>query len=135
MIIPVATGDLDPAALDDLISLCARYDHSRAHTPQAGPAGQAEQPGQAGHAETLGLLEQEILARVIQVVSGPGEIASFSRLNIRPATERPVAAAGRRPDRRHPNPSAPPGRAAGPDLPALRRILPLNTLLGEAEVV
>ena len=36
--------------------------------------------------------------------------------------ERPVAAAGRRADRRHPGAPAAPGRAAGPDLPAPRRL-------------
>ena len=72
MIVPVVTGDLDPDAVEDLIALCVRYDHARRDVPQPGPEQQ----------ETLGRLEQQILARVIQIVSGPGGLASFLRRNL-----------------------------------------------------
>jgi hypothetical protein len=72
MIIPVVTGDLDPDAVEDLIGLCVRYDHARRDVPQPGPEQQ----------ETLGRLEQQILGRVIQIVSGPGGLASFLRRNL-----------------------------------------------------
>ncbi len=85
MIVPVVTGDLDPAALEDLIGLCVRYDQARHGRPD--PAGeqaapQDGQPGAAASAETLGELEQQILARVIQIISGPGGLASFLRRNL-----------------------------------------------------
>jgi hypothetical protein len=91
MIVPVVTGDLDPDAVEDLIGLCVRYDQARhgclapdapregqpqAGQPQAGGVGTA---GGAGTAEVLGRLEQQILGRVIQIVSGPGGLASFMR--------------------------------------------------------
>ncbi len=90
MIVPVVTGDLDPDAVEDLIGLCVRYDQARHDGPD--PAAQA-QPGPqdgppeasgaaAASAETLGRLEQQILARVIQIVSGPGGLASFLRRNL-----------------------------------------------------
>ena len=112
MIVPVVTGDLDPDAVEDLIALCVRYDQARRHgcagpdarpqgpaplqaaPPQAAPpeaapseAGQPEAGGTGtaaggGTAEVLGRLEQQILARVIQIVSGPGGLASFLRRNL-----------------------------------------------------
>ncbi len=112
MIIPVVTADLDPSVLDDLISLCVRYHHLRtkatgpspaartADQPPASPAASpiGEDPADippgltsaaarrarpaAAVAEMLAELEQQILGRVIQVVSGPGGVASFLRRNL-----------------------------------------------------
>ena len=90
MIIPVVTGDLDPAALQDLIRLCVQYDRARGHAGLTGPASQPDPAGpgpadpaaRTAHAEALALLEQQILAQVIQIVSGPGGIASFLRRNL-----------------------------------------------------
>ena len=76
MIVPVVSGDIDPAAVEDLISVCVRYDQARHDAPQEG------QPEAAAAAQTLGLLEQQILAQVIQIVSGPGGLASFLRRNL-----------------------------------------------------
>src|SRR5580692_9612077 len=47
MIIPLVTGDIDPAAVEDLIGLCVRYHQLRT---QAAPAG----PGSTGLAATSG---------------------------------------------------------------------------------
>jgi hypothetical protein len=97
IIIPVVTADLDLTVLEDLISLCVRYHHLRAKA--TGPAALiAEHPGDippglasaaarqaregAAVTEMLAELEQQILARVIQVVSGPGGVASFLRRNL-----------------------------------------------------
>ncbi len=97
MIIPVVTGDLDPAALEDLIRLSVHYHHARAHAAssdqpevseeagQSAPAVPADPAGPAArtaHGEALAALEEQILARVIQIVSGPGGIASFLRRNL-----------------------------------------------------
>jgi Domain of unknown function (DUF222) len=76
MIVPVVTGDIDPGAVEDLISLCVRYDQARPGAPREG------QPQTAASAQGLGLLEQQILAQVIQIVSGPGGLASFLRRNL-----------------------------------------------------
>src|SRR5580700_8333846 len=50
MIIPVVTGDIDPAAVDDLIALCVEFHQLRTQTAPpgrdaAGPAGPAGTPG------------------------------------------------------------------------------------------
>jgi hypothetical protein len=76
MIVPVVTGDIDPAAVEALISLCVRYDQARHNAPQEG------QPEAAASAPMLDLLEQQILAHVIQILSGPGGLASFLRRNL-----------------------------------------------------
>ncbi len=103
MIVPVVTGDIDPGAVDVLIGLCVRYDRLR-HQAPAGPgqdpaqaagagdstvtpAGSDETPaGQAGQAaraaQVLAMLEHQILAAVLQIVSGPGGVASFLRRNL-----------------------------------------------------
>jgi hypothetical protein len=70
-IIPVVTADIDPAAVEDLIAACVQYDRSRARAAEADRA-----------AGPLAMLEHQILAKVIQVVSGPGGVASFLRRNL-----------------------------------------------------
>ncbi|MBV9205066.1 MAG: HNH endonuclease, partial [Actinobacteria bacterium] len=119
---PVVTGNIDPAALEDLITACAQYHRLRAQaaadspdaaggapgstaSPQdaaahdaadaaglrggtAAPAALAGRGETAGHdqggtvAEVLAMLEHQILGQVIQVVSGPGGIASFLRRHL-----------------------------------------------------
>jgi Domain of unknown function (DUF222) len=111
IIVPVVLADIDPGAVEDLIGLCVQYDRVRSHaagqdgggqdgagtgdgavTParpdgaaaaQAGPDADAGQAAPAGRAaEVLGLLEHQILATVIRIVSGPGGLASFLRRNL-----------------------------------------------------
>jgi hypothetical protein len=99
MIIPVVTGDIDPSAVETLITACVQYHRVRAqataaHPPaparqdaiqqgaaqQGGPDGQDGDGGSA--VEVLAMLEHQILAAVLQVVSGPGGVASFLRRNL-----------------------------------------------------
>ena len=92
MIIPVVTGNIDPSALEELVVACARYHRIRAEQAAgqdgaAGPDGGIEQAGPAAApagttAEVLAMLEHQILANVIQVVSGPGGVASFLRRHL-----------------------------------------------------
>jgi len=99
MLIPVVTADVDPGAVEVLIGLCVQYDRLRGH-PAAGPgqdlapaaagdstvtpAGSDDNPaGQPGRAaQVLAMLEHQILATVLQIVSGPGGVASFLRRNL-----------------------------------------------------
>ena len=150
MIIPVVTGDIDPGAVEALIALCVRYHQIRAAAPDpiadpvagiatpdgaAVPAGltgstarHADQAAAAAAADALATMDQQILGKILQVVSGPGGAASFpASAPARQAPGRAVPAAGRGPDRRHPAAPAPPGRAARPALPVPRRVLPLST--------
>jgi hypothetical protein len=115
MLIPVVTCDLDLGAVEDLISLCARYDRIRQQAlpgtgdpdSQAGtdrpdgppppdgadaadstitPAGSDQSAAQAEsaarRAQVLAMLEHQILATVLRIVSGPGGVASFLRRNL-----------------------------------------------------
>ena len=114
MIIPVVVGDLDPGAIEQLITVCVQYDRIRGHAHRgdaagtgppdgaaagasagppdgpdpgaaAGPAGPGQDatgdagPGAGTTAQVLAMLEHQILAAVIQIVSGPGGVASFLR--------------------------------------------------------
>ena len=105
MIIPVVTGDIDPAAVEDLILLCVRFHELRTQAPPADPAPadpagpdpdasavipaglastaacRAEQAAEitAAAAAALVELEHQILAKILQVVSGPGGAASVLR--------------------------------------------------------
>ncbi len=102
-LIPVVTGQVDPAALDDLVNLCL---HLTGHGPHcapahdpgppsyhpAPPAGHPDPPAQPGHPATadpagprpptpqaLEMLRQAIIGKAIDLVSGPGALASFLR--------------------------------------------------------
>jgi hypothetical protein len=82
-ITPVVTGEVNPAVLDDLVGLClALAGHGHGHG-RCGPAGtQDEQPG-AGPVPPAGrgreALEQAIIGKAIDLLSGPGGLASFLR--------------------------------------------------------
>jgi Domain of unknown function (DUF222) len=110
MVIPIVTADVDPGAVDQLIGLCVQYDRIRGHAGATeaggthdtgsadetgstdgaggtgGPDGTGDTDAPAGEdgsaAGVLALLEQQILAAVIAVVSGPGGVASFLRSNL-----------------------------------------------------
>ena len=97
MIIPVVTGDIDPGAVDELIALCVRFHQLRTQpapepvpvpaTTAPAPAGlttaAARRAGQAAAAaDALAEMEQQILGKILQVVSGPGGAASFLRRHL-----------------------------------------------------
>ena len=110
MLVPVVTADVDLGAVEQLVGLCVRYDHLRRQAPDAAgaegradagdgtgtrggavvpagpdhdpaaPAGPAAGTGRAG--QVLAMLEHQILATVLQIVSGPAGVASFLRRNL-----------------------------------------------------
>jgi len=86
MLIPVVTCDLDSGAVEDLIGLCVHYDRLRhagdsAGIP-AGPGGDTAAEAAGTAADVLTMLEHQILATILRVVSGPGGVASFLRRNL-----------------------------------------------------
>jgi hypothetical protein len=97
MIIPVVTGDIDPGAVEDLIALCVQFHQLRTQAaPEsepvpaavglvpAGLAGSAARRAEvaAAAADALAEMEQQILGKILQVVSGPGGAASFLRRHL-----------------------------------------------------
>ena len=97
-IIPVVTGQIDPAALDDLVALCLQY---AGHGPHCGAGHDASRPqdpqpesssGGDGTtcppspppptAEALEMLRHAIIGKAVDLVSGPGGLASFLRTRL-----------------------------------------------------
>jgi hypothetical protein len=108
-IIPVVTGQIDPSALDDLVSLCLQYaghgpqcgtghDALSFHEPQAhesrpesSPSGEGSPSGDSATcpagprpptAEALEMLRRAIIGKAVDLVSGPGGLASFLRTRL-----------------------------------------------------
>jgi hypothetical protein len=85
-LIPVVTGQIDPAALDDLVGLCLQFaghgPHcgSHQHADPAGPVGDADPAGpRPPTPQALEMLRHAIIGKAIDLVSGPGGLASFLR--------------------------------------------------------
>jgi hypothetical protein len=116
-IIPVVTGQIDPAALDDLVGLCLQFAGHGPHcgSPQradpaaqpaqtaepgqtadrcgaTGPAGGSDATDPAGDPARVGprpptpqaleMLRHAIIAKAVDLVSGPGGLASFLRTRL-----------------------------------------------------
>ena len=78
--VPFVTGDVDPGALEDLVRLCVQLDRLRHHprgsddTDGIGPAVPAPDTALAWEA-----LERAIIGKAVDLLSGPGGLASFLR--------------------------------------------------------
>ena len=71
---PVVTGDVNPAALDDLVRLCVQLDRLHRHADDSGPGAPAPDTTRAWEA-----LEQAVIGKAVDLLSGPGGLASFLR--------------------------------------------------------
>ena len=112
-VVPVVTGGIDPAALDDLVTLCLQY---AGHGPHCGPGPDADCPQQPGQTADPGqpqdpqpqdpdpasgpsgdppapgprppapqgqeMLRHAIIGKAVDLVSGPGGLASFLRTRL-----------------------------------------------------
>ena len=93
---PVVTGQIDPGALDDLVGLCLQF---AGHGPHCGSAAApAADPAPAAHppsgedsrpsgprpptAQALEMLRHAIIGTAVDLVSGPGGLASFLRTRL-----------------------------------------------------
>jgi hypothetical protein len=91
-IIPVVTGQVDPAALDDLVGLCLQFAGHGPHCgspphPDPDPAWEPGPPeDRAGPRppapQALEMLRHAIIAKAAGLVSGPGGLASFLRTRL-----------------------------------------------------
>ena len=99
--VPFVTGEVDPGALEDLVRLCVQLDRLRHHPrPSAGPdgtgsdgtgsdgssEGDAQDSAGCGPAATAPdtalaweALERAIIGKAVDLLSGPGGLASFLR--------------------------------------------------------
>jgi hypothetical protein len=76
-VIPVVTGDVDPAALEHLVRLCVQLGnlhHDPASGSASGPTGESASASAAREA-----LEQAIIGTAASLLAGPGGLASFLR--------------------------------------------------------
>ena len=69
---PIVTGDVNPAALDDLVRLCVQIDHLR----RGAGRGSDDRQDTSRAREAL---ERAIIGQAVDLVSGPGGLASFLR--------------------------------------------------------
>ena len=104
---PVVTGEVDPAVLEDLIRLCVQLDRLRRHDPAGGTgdgdsdtSGGSSCGGTGGDSDTAGgtgtgtdrqdepaagtarawaALEQAVIGKAVDLLSGPGGLAGFLR--------------------------------------------------------
>src|SRR6516165_10046484 len=78
---PVVTGDVNAAALEDLVRLCAELGRLRCGSDPDPGADTGAEPGasrpDAGPARAA--LEQAIIGAAVDLLSGPGGLASFLR--------------------------------------------------------
>ena len=111
---PIVTGDVNVAALEDLVRLCVELD-------RLGPDGEPRPDASQARAS----IEQAIIGKAVDLLSGPGGLASFLR---RRAARRPPSraqpAAGHRVRRDRPGGHPQRGDAPGPALPVGRRVQP-----------
>jgi Domain of unknown function (DUF222) len=80
---PVVTGEVNPAALDDLVRLCVQLDKLRHGCPDSdGADGTGDTAGAEAPADTSPAreaVEQAIIGTAVDLLSGPGGLASFLR--------------------------------------------------------
>src|SRR6266568_4601012 len=71
---PIVTGEVNPAALDDLVRLCVelnKLQHGSSSSSSSAPARDTSRAWEA--------LEQAVIGKAVELVSGPGGLASFLR--------------------------------------------------------
>jgi hypothetical protein len=83
-IAPVVTGDVDPGAFGDLVRLCTELGRFRPHgapaaADGAGPDGASPQAPAGFGGRSREALEQAIIGKAAELLSGPGGLASFLR--------------------------------------------------------
>ena len=72
-LMPVVTGEVNPAALDELVRLCVQLDKL---SHDGGPGRAGPDPGAVRVREAL---EQAIIGQAVDLLSGPGGLAGFLR--------------------------------------------------------
>ena len=73
---PIVTGEVNPAALEDLVRLCVQLDRLRHHHGTSDGGRSAAAPGTTRAWEAL---EQAVIGKAVDLLSGPGGLASFLR--------------------------------------------------------
>ena len=77
-IAPVVTGEVNPAALEDMVRLCVQLDKLRHRAQDQGGTG-AGGGVPADTTRAWEAIEQAVIGKAIDLLSGPGGLASFLR--------------------------------------------------------
>ena len=75
---PIVTGDVNPAAFDGLVRLCVELDRLR-HHPGTGDGDGDQSAPAPDTTRAWEALEQAIIGKAVDLLSGPGGLASFLR--------------------------------------------------------
>ena len=78
---PIVTGEVNPDALEDLVRLCVQLDKLRRHGTPGGD-GTDDTAGAGAPADTSRAweaIEQAVIGKAVDLLSGPGGLASFLR--------------------------------------------------------
>ena len=79
---PIVTGEVNPAALDALVRLCVQIDklwHHPHGSSEGDDDGEAQTAPRQDTTRAWEALEQAIIGKAVNLVSGPGGLASFLR--------------------------------------------------------
>ncbi len=78
---PIVTGEVNPAALDALVRLCVQIDKlwHHSHGSSEGDDSEAQTAPRQDTTRAWEALEQAIIGKAVDLVSGPGGLASFLR--------------------------------------------------------
>jgi hypothetical protein len=79
---PIVTGEVNPAALDALVRLCVQIDklwHHPHDSSDSDDDGEAQTAPRQDTTRAWEALEQAIIGKAVELVSGPGGLASFLR--------------------------------------------------------
>ena len=77
---PIVTGEVNPAAFDGLVRLCVELDRLRHHPGTGTGDGDGDQSAPAPDTtRAWEALEQAIIGKAVDLLSGPGGLASFLR--------------------------------------------------------
>ena len=78
---PIVTGDVNPDALEELVRLCVQLDRLRHHSggDRAGGGGETQPAAASDTARAWEALERAIIGKAVDLLSGPGGLASFLR--------------------------------------------------------
>ena len=82
-ITPVVVGDVNPAAFDDLVRLCIQLGKFRHHghgIPADADGSDPDVPAAFDGGRSRQALERAIIGKAVELLSGPGGLASFLRL-------------------------------------------------------
>jgi hypothetical protein len=80
-IAPIVTGDVNPDALDDLVRLCVQLDRLRHHprTSHDDADGGRQDAPAPDTTQAWDALERAVIGKAVDLLSGPGGLASFLR--------------------------------------------------------